>query len=123
MIADAPLAQADSVTGLAQKVQAFVVEAREKAKDGLTFAELGQLTYALMRLVIIEVDELAVPGAVKKADVLSAVGLLFDTVVDRCVPLAAKPFWWIAKPAVRAVVLALLSGLMEGLLPDVRAAS
>ena len=123
MIADAPLAQADGVTGLAEKVQAFVIKAREMAKDGLSFAELGQLTYALMRLVITEVDELAVPGAVKKADVLAAVGLLFDTVADQCVPLVAKPFWWIAKPAIRAVVLALLSGLMEGVLPDVRAAS
>ena len=123
MIADAPLAQANAVTGLAEKVQAFVIKAREMAKDGLSFAELGQLVYALMRLVILEVDSLSVPGALKKQDVLTAVGLLFDTLADQCVPLALKPFWWVAKPAVRAMVIALLSGVMEGVLPDVRAAT
>lgn len=120
MAADAPPARDG---GLADKVQSFITQAKDKAKDGLTFAELGGLTYALMRLVILQVDELAVPGALKKADVLAAVGLLFDTLADQCVPLVFKPFWWVAKPAVRAVVLALLSGLMEGVLPDVRAAS
>ena len=123
MIADAPLAQANAVTGLAEKVQAFIVEAKNEAKDGLSFAELGHLSYALMRLVITEVDDLSVPGAVKKADVLNAVGLLFDNVADQCVPLPAKPAWWIAKPVVRALILSPLSGLMEGVLPDVRAAS
>lgn len=113
---------ADTVN-LSQKVQDFIAQAKDKAKDGLTFAELGVLTYSLMRLVILQVDELAVPGALKKADVLTAVGLLFDTLADQCVPVLAKPFWWVAKPVVRSVVLALLSGLMEGVLPDVRAAS
>lgn len=117
---DAPSAPAG---GLAGKVQAFVVMAKEKARDGLTFAELGVLIYSLMRLVILEVDALAVPGSLKKADVLAAVAVLFDTLSDSCVPLAARPIWWIAKPAIRAVILALLSGVMEGVLPDVRAAS
>lgn len=113
---------ADAVS-LAQQVQDFISSAKESAKDGLTFAELGGLTYSLMKLVILEVDQLAVPGSLKKADVLNAVGLLFDTLADQCVPLVFKPFWWVAKPAIRAIVLALLSGLMERVLPDVRAAS
>lgn len=123
MIADAPLEQASKVTGLAEKVQAFIQRAKEEAKDGLSFAELGGLTYALMRLVILEVDSLSVPGALKKADVLAAAGMLFDTLADKCIPLAAWPVWWIARPVVRSMILALLSGLMEGVLPDVRAAS
>lgn len=123
MISDAPLAKAGEATGLANMVQAFVVQAKEQAKDGLSFSELGSLTYALMRMVVIEVDALSVPGATKKADVLAAVALLFDTLADQCVPLFFKPFWWIARPVIRAVILALLSGLMEGVLPDVRAAA
>lgn len=119
MAADTPSAPEG---GLAGKVQAFVSLAKDKARDGVTFAELGVLTYSLMRLVILEVDGLAVPGALKKADVLAAVGVLFDTLSDSCVPLALKPIWWVAKPAVRAVIIALLSGVMEGVLPDVRAA-
>lgn len=114
---------ADDAVSLTQRVQDFISSAREKAKDGLSFAELGVLTYSLMRSVILEVDKLHVPGSLKKADVLAAVGLLFDTLADSCVPLPLKPLWWVAKPAVRAVVMALLSGVMEGALPDVRAVS
>jgi len=113
---------ADTVS-LSQKVQDFIAQAKDKARDGLTFAELGVLTYSLMRLVILQVDELDVPGALKKADVLAAAGLLFDTLADQCVPLALKPFWWVAKPAIRSIVIALLSGVMEKMLPDVRAAA
>ena len=120
MAADTPLARDG---GLADKVQSFIAQAKDKAKDGLTFAELGVLTYSLMRLVILQVDELDVPGALKKADVLAAAGLLFDTLADQCVPGLAKPFWWIAKPAIRSIVIALLSGVMEKMLPDVRAAA
>ena len=120
MAADLPPAQDESLAG---KVQAFIAKAKESAKGGLTFMELGDLTYSLMKLVILEVDHLSVQGALKKADVLTAVGMLFDTLAHQCVPLALKPFWFVGKPIIRALFIALLSGVMEGVLPDVRAAT
>lgn len=115
------MSEAPAEIGLADKVIAFVSEAREMAADGLTWAEFGNLMLALLRLVIAGLDALSgMTGADKKAFALQAVASLFDAVADRAVPPLAYPLWVLARPAVRALILALASGAVEQVLPLVR---
>jgi hypothetical protein len=75
-----------------------------------------------MRLAVATLDDIAtMTGAEKKDLALVAAAALFDTVADRCVPLVAWPVYIIARPAIRALVLALAGGVIESLLPLVRA--
>jgi hypothetical protein len=77
---------------------------------------------ALVRLVIAGLDAVGtMTGAEKKALAMEAVSSLFDAVADKAVPTVAYPIWMIARPAVRALVLALASGAVEQVLPLVRA--
>jgi len=113
----------DSPT-LPEKIDAFINDAREKAKDGLSFAEFGSLAFALLKLVALSLDDLDVPGKVKKKDVEVAIGMLFDAVADQCVPFIAKwTVWPFVKPIVRSLIIAILSGVLDRSLPDVRAAA
>lgn len=113
-----------AVTGpmgtLAEKAKAFIVVAELKAKDGITVAEFGELFLALMRLCIEVADTLDAAGPDKKQMVLEALGDLFDAVADKLVPLYLWPVWAIAKPAIRASVLAAASGAIEIVLQLVR---
>lgn len=123
MICSAPLAAAGNVQSVIGKIQAFVAAAHSSAADGITWAEFGELFVALIRLSVDTLDTLAgVPGAEKKAMVVEAVGMLFDAVADKAVPTIAYPFWLLARPAVRSLVLALAAGAIEQVLPLVRAA-
>lgn len=103
----------DQITG-------YIEIARIKVKDGVTVSELAELTLGGMRLSIKLLDALEMPGADKKAEVLKLVAYFFDTFSDACVPMLARPAWWIVKPATRALVLSLASGAVEFLLPVVR---
>ena len=105
---------------LAEKVKAFLIIATMKAQDGLTVAEFGELFLALMRLAIETVDSLNEAGSRKKEMVLEALAELFDAVADRMVPLYLWPVWAIARPAVRASILAAASGAIEIVLQLVR---
>lgn len=108
--------------GIYGKVDAFVLSARAKAADGLTWAEFGELLVALVRLLVESLDAVSVlTGPQKKAMVLEAVGLLFDAVADRAVPAYLYPLWLLARPAVRQLVVALAAGAVEQILPLVRA--
>ena len=120
MISEPCLSVTQPMTTLAEKVKAFIVIATAKAQDGLTVAEFGELFLALMRLAIETVDGLTVPGADKKQMVLDALAQLFDELADRAVPLYMWPIWAIARPAVRAAVLAAASGGIEIVLQMVR---
>ena len=123
MISDKPMTAADSTPGLRTKVRAFITQAKAAAADGLTWVEFGELLVALLKITIATVDAYGMAtGAEKKAMVLEAAGLLFDAVADKAVPLALWPFWLIARPAVRSLVLALASGAVEIVLPMVRSA-
>lgn len=109
-------------SGIYGKVDAFVLSARAKAADGLTWAEFGELLVALLRLSVCTLDDVAaMSGEEKKALALAGAATLFDAVADFAVPLWAKPFWAIGRTAVRAIVLALASGAIEQLIPLVRA--
>jgi hypothetical protein len=105
------------------KVRAFVAVAISSSADGLTISEMGELTVALLRLVIAALDSIPADGAEKKAFAIAAVGQLFDAVADYCVPMLAQPIWYIVRPAVRQLVLLAASGMIEQLLPLVRMSS
>lgn len=119
----APIAAAQSAgLGLLTKISAFVETSRAAAADGLTWAEFGELMLSLLRLVVTTLDTVSdLTGPQKKALALEAVASLFDSVADKAVPAIAYPFWLLARPAVRSLVLALASGAIEQLLPLVRA--
>lgn len=116
MISAAPLSAASRLEGFADQVKAFLVTAKLQAIDGLTWAEFGELLVALLRLGVSGAEMLNVSGPEKKALVLEAVGVLFDTVADKCVPLALWPIWLISRSSIRSLVLQLASGALEQIL-------
>lgn len=121
MITAAPIAAADERSGLLDKIAAFIAVSRSAAADGMTWAEFGELMVGLLRLVVTVLDTVTnMTGEQKKALALQAVGDLFDAVADLAVPVIAYPLWLLARPAVRALVLALASGAIEQLLQLVR---
>lgn len=120
MISSAPVQAASDLPSLAEKIKAFVAIAKVKAADGITIAEFGELAVALLRVAIEAADAIPVDGAERKAFVLNAVALLFDTVADKCIPTLAWPVWIILKPAARQLLLLIASGAIESLLPIVR---
>ena len=122
MVADAPLAAAAPFADISNKVSAFLVTARVSAKDGLTWSEFGMLVAALVRLTVETLDAThTLSGTEKRAIVLEAVGVLFDSLAVLCVPYATYPFWFIVRPAARALVIAIAAGTIETILPLLRA--
>jgi hypothetical protein len=118
---NSPAAAAAEKTGLLDKVSAFVETAKEKARDGLTWGEFGELVLSLLRVVVPFLESVRLMGgAEKKAFALDAVGRLFDAVADKAVPVAAYPLWLIARPAVRSLVLAIAGGVLEQYLAVLR---
>jgi hypothetical protein len=120
MISEPCIAVTVPLDTLAAKVRAFLVVASLKAQGGLTLSEFGELFLALMRLTIEAADALDTAGPLKKEMVLDALGELFDEVADKMVPTYMWPIWIIAKPAVRASLLAAASGAIEIVLQLVR---
>ena len=109
---------------LENAVIGFISGARAKAVGGLTVAEFGSLTVEVIRLAVAGLDTIStLDGPSKKAWALACVGSLFDAVADSCVPMLAKPVWWIVRPAVRTLVLSAAGGALEQILKLTRAAS
>jgi hypothetical protein len=106
--------------GLFEKVRAFIFIADLKAKEGLTVSEFGELFLALMRLCIETAETINAAGSHKKVMVLDALGMLFDAVADRAVPVYAWPLWVIFRPAIRTALLSAASGGIEVILQLVR---
>jgi len=105
-------------------VLAFIAGARAKAAGGLTVAEFGSLVVEVIRLAVAGLDTIStLDGPGKKAWALACVGALFDAVADSCVPVLAKPVWWIVRPVVRSLVLAAAGGALEQILVLTRAAA
>jgi hypothetical protein len=123
MISSAPITVAGNLYTVADKIAAFIATARSAAADGITVAEFGELTVALLKTVMAALDSLPEGGAAKKQWTLYAVGLLFDAVTDKAVPTLAYPVWLIVRPTVRQLVLLATSGAIESLLPLVRKAA
>jgi hypothetical protein len=104
------------------QVAAFLNTVHKRSADGTTVAELAQNTVDAMRLTMSLLETVSsLSGEEKKAEVLKLVAYVFDTYSDSCVPLLAKPLWWIAKPALRAIVMQVASGVVESLLSAMRA--
>ena len=120
MISTAPVAAANNLSSVREKVLAFIAAAKATAQDGVTLSEFAELTVALMRVVMAAVDGLPESGAEKKQWVLDAVGLLFDDVAGLAVPTVLWPVWAICRPALRQLLLLAVSGALESLLPLVR---
>lgn len=109
---------------LQSAVVGSIAGARLKAVNGLTVAEFGSLVVELIRLAVAGLDTIAtLDGPSKKSWALACVGNLFDAVSDACVPFAAKPIWWLVRPAVRTLVLSAAGGALEQILALTRAAS
>lgn len=101
----------------------FISGARAKASGGLTVAEFGSLVVEVIRLAVAGLDTIStLDGAAKKAWAIACVGNLFDAVADACVPFAAKPVWWLVRPAVRTLVLSAAGGALEQILKLTREA-
>jgi hypothetical protein len=123
MISDAPVMAAGGEATLMAQVAAFLEVAKAKAAGGITWAEFGELLVALLRLSVETLDAvLGMSGAEKKSLVLEAVAALFDQLADKAVPVVVWPVWILARPAIRALVLAIASGAIEIVLPLTRAA-
>jgi hypothetical protein len=120
MISSAPITVASNLYTVADKVAAFIATARSAAADGITVAEFGELTVALLKTVMAALDSLPESGAAKKQWCLDAVGLLFDAIADKAVPTLAWPVWLIVRPTIRQLVLLAAAGAIESLLPLVR---
>ena len=123
LISEPCVLAAGSPGGLAQKVSGFVTVARLKAEGGLTVTEFGELFLALMRVAIEAADTLSAAGSQKKELVLDALTMLFDEVADKMVPIYLWPIWVVARPAVRASLIAAASGGIEVVLQLIRKAS
>jgi hypothetical protein len=105
-------------------ILALIAGARLKSAGGLTVSEFGSLTVEVIRLAVAGLDTISgMDGAAKKSWTLACVGTLFDAVADSCVPFAAKPVWWIVRPAVRTLVLSAAGGALEQILVLTRAAA
>jgi len=103
------------------EIRAYLQRAKGIAADGLSLSEFAVLAVDLLKLSIKAVDAVPTDGPAKKIFVLDAVALLFDGIADKLVPWPALPFWYLARPVVRSVVLAVAAGAIESLLPLVRA--
>ena len=105
-------------------VVGFIAGARLKAQGGLTVSEFGSLVVEVIRLAVAGLDTIStLDGPAKKSWAIACVGNLFDAVADACVPMPAKPIWWIVKPAIRSLVLAAAGGALEQILALTREAS
>lgn len=122
MIADKPTNAAEWFDNVAERVQAFILSARRASEAGISWVDFGELLVALLRMTISTVDKLQeLTGPEKKEIVVHAAGILFDNVAGYAVPGWLAPVWFLARPAVRSLVVALAGGAVEILLPMVRA--
>jgi hypothetical protein len=114
----------DSITVVAAQVNAFVVNAREQARDGLTWTEFGRLLVQLLYIAVAGLDAVAtLTGPQKREVAVTAAAVLFDTLADKAVPVTAWPAWMLVRPATRLLVLSLAAGAVEALLRISRSAA
>jgi hypothetical protein len=100
---------------------AFIQNARQVAADGLSWSEFSELTSSLMKLATKTLDTVQrMSNEEKKAAVMDLVGRLFDAVAGYAAPVWLYPVWPIAKPILRALVIAFAGGTMEQILELVR---
>jgi hypothetical protein len=117
-------AATDSITTFSARLNAFFASAREQARDGLTWQEFGRLLVQLLYMAVEGLDAVAtLTGPQKREVAMAAAAVLFDTLADKAVPVAAWPAWVILRPATRVLVLSLAAGAVEALLRISRSAA
>lgn len=120
-ISDAPLAATDRLLTLSEKLSAFIVTARLKASDGLSFHEFGELFFAFLRMAVEQVDGISnMNGEQKRAAVMASAATVFDAIAPLAVPKMFWPLWLLQRNIVRTVFLAVASGALEIILPLTR---
>ena len=114
----------NSITTVSARINAFFVSAREQASDGLTWQEFGRLLVQLLYMAVDSLDAVStLTGQQKREVAMAAAAVLFDTLADKAVPVAAWPAWMILRPATRVLVLSLASGAVEALLLILRSST
>jgi hypothetical protein len=114
----------NSITTVSARINAFFVSAREQARDGLTWQEFGRLLVQLLYMAVDGLDAVStLTGQQKREVAMAAAAVLFDTLADKAVPVAAWPAWMILRPATRVLVLSLASGAVEALLLILRSST
>jgi hypothetical protein len=103
-----------------QEIDAYIAHARQLAEGGLTVSEVGDLLTGAILVATHAAEGLALPGADKRAIVQAAVAAVFDSVAGFAVPAPLYPFWLLARPLVRSLVIAAAGGAIDRLLPLVR---
>jgi hypothetical protein len=116
-ISEVPVAAADSVSQVLEKIRAYVASCQALAQDGISVSEFAEMAVGLLRVSMAAVNSIPIDGPSKKAWVLDAVGMLFDGVADKAIPTVAWPVWLLVRPAVRSLVLAAAGGAVEAILP------
>jgi len=106
-----------------QSIDAYVRESASLLTDGMSVSDLATITVGGMRLAIELLDRMNMENASKRAEVVSVVAHIFDLYADQCVPLIARPVWWLVRPAVRALCLSIAGGAVDSLVPLVRSAA
>lgn len=119
-VSEAPLAAAESVSQVLEKIRAFVASAKLASKDGISISEFAELSVSLLKTAMAAVESIPIDGPSKKVWVLEAIGLLFDAVADKAIPIPVYPLWYMVRPAIRSLVLAVAGGAVEAILPLVR---
>lgn len=109
------------IYSVATAVADFIAKAKETTADGLTVGEFFTLTGDLLRLVVYMLDSIPGDGQAKKEYAMAATGYLFDAIADRAVPTVAWPFWLVFRGPARSFTVAAAGGLVETILPLVRA--
>lgn len=113
----------DPAAKLRDDVARFLADARAAAAGGLTVAEFGSLTLALLKLTVTGLEAIPTDGPSKKAWALGIIGTLFDSVAGYAVPVYLQPIWLVTEPAIRILLLAFASGALEQILHLTRAAA
>lgn len=114
----------NTLAAAVSRVNAFLAQVREDARDGLNWVEFGRILTQLLYLAVSALDAVTtMTGDQKKDVVLTAAASLFDSFADRCVPLAAWPAWVLIRPATRLLILSLAAGAVEALLRISRSAA
>lgn len=119
-IASSVAEEAAGETGLANQVRTFISRAKLISADGLSVSDFGELTIALMQLLVTSAETVPAPGPQRKQWVLHAVGVFFDEVADLLVPVYLKPFWLVFRPGFRLIYMRVADGAIEAILSYIR---
>lgn len=96
------------------QMRLLIRSAVEKAKDGLTLAEVGQIFLSFVQIAMTAAAQFSIPGADKKKLVLAAILELYDALAPFLpLPWFLSPFRSIITAKLREIVLQLTSGIIE----------